>query len=211
MSERKLSLFGELGLSIGNLLDEKNEAYGDSFAKAGSILHVLYPDGVRPEQYRDLLAITRILDKLFRIATNKDAFGESPWRDVAGYAILALANDKRDKRESARRSVVEMREKYIKAILPEEVSDSAITRGACVRVQRLNGEHWEDTEFEDLRVGDRFRAFLPDESVPYGFYVVTGSPFLTPDGKGGETWGVRVGELDADACVNGQPALSKRL
>ena len=44
----------------------------------------------------DMLAITRVIDKLFRIATKKDAFGESPWRDICGYAILGIANDEAD-------------------------------------------------------------------------------------------------------------------
>ncbi len=30
----------------------------------------------------------RILDKCFRIATHRDALGEDPWQDVAGYALL---------------------------------------------------------------------------------------------------------------------------
>jgi len=89
------SHFVQLGESIGQLLDQKDAAYGSSFDKSGEVLRVLFPDGVRVDQYRDLLAITRILDKLFRIATRKDAFAESPWQDIAGYAILALANDVR--------------------------------------------------------------------------------------------------------------------
>lgn len=44
-----------------------------------------------------MLAITRIVDKLFRIATDKDAFGESPFKDIAGYGILGLANAKEKK------------------------------------------------------------------------------------------------------------------
>ncbi len=40
-----------------------------------------------------MLAITRIIDKLFRIATKKDAFGESPFKDIAGYGILGISND----------------------------------------------------------------------------------------------------------------------
>jgi len=40
-----------------------------------------------------MLAITRVLDKLFRLATRKDAFGESPWNDICGYAILGIASD----------------------------------------------------------------------------------------------------------------------
>ena len=57
------------------------------------ILETLYPNGIQPEQYLDLLAIVRVIDKLFRVANKKDAFGESPWRDICGYAILGVAND----------------------------------------------------------------------------------------------------------------------
>lgn len=84
--------FEELGAGIGRLVGEKNKAYGDSFAKAGEVLRIMYPEGIRPEQYDDALAITRIVDKLFRIATMKDAFGESPYRDIAGYGLLGAAN-----------------------------------------------------------------------------------------------------------------------
>jgi len=83
----------QIGTEIGQLCAEKNEAYGDSFSKAGAILRELYPDGLQPEQYDDMLAIVRILDKLFRIATRKDAFGESPFKDIAGYAILGVFKD----------------------------------------------------------------------------------------------------------------------
>jgi hypothetical protein len=85
--------FKDIGSEIGSLVDEKNAAYGSSFSRSEEILKVLFPNGVKPEQYTDLLAITRVLDKLFRIANKKDAFGESPWRDIAGYAILGIAND----------------------------------------------------------------------------------------------------------------------
>jgi hypothetical protein len=90
--------FKEIGTEIGSLVDEKNAAYGSSFAESYKILSVLYPNGIKPEQYTDALAIIRVIDKLFRIATAKDAFGESPWRDIAGYAILGVANaDKKEK------------------------------------------------------------------------------------------------------------------
>jgi hypothetical protein len=91
--------FKDIGSEIGSLVDEKNTAYGSSFSRSEEILKVLFPDGVKPEQYTDLLAITRVLDKLFRIANKKDAFGESPWRDIAGYAILGIANDSKDSDE----------------------------------------------------------------------------------------------------------------
>jgi len=85
--------FEEIGCKIGKLVQEKNSAYGSSFAECHKILSVLYPNGIQPEQYTDALAIIRVIDKLFRIANNKNAFDESPWNDIAGYAILGVAND----------------------------------------------------------------------------------------------------------------------
>ena len=94
--------FEETGREVGALVQEKNIAYGDSFAKSQEILKVLFPDGVKPEQYRDMLAITRVIDKLFRIATKKDAFGESPWRDICGYAILGIVGDEKESLQAKR-------------------------------------------------------------------------------------------------------------
>tara|TARA_R110000851_G_scaffold281965_3_gene435468 strand:- start:1658 stop:1951 length:294 start_codon:yes stop_codon:yes gene_type:complete len=85
--------YEKIGREIGKLVAEKNKAYGDSFGRAGKILEILYPDGIKPEQYTDFLSVTRVIDKLFRLATAKQAFGESPWGDIAGYAILGVAND----------------------------------------------------------------------------------------------------------------------
>jgi hypothetical protein len=76
------------GAAIGKLVDEKNIAYGDSFHQSGRILKVLYPHGIKPEQYDKALYIVRVIDKLFRLATDNDKFGESPARDIAGYSIL---------------------------------------------------------------------------------------------------------------------------
>lgn len=84
--------YEELGQEIGKLVDEKNQAYGDSFAKSGEFLKLLYPDGIKPEQYIDALALVRIFDKQKRIATHKNAFGESPWRDLTGYGLLGEMN-----------------------------------------------------------------------------------------------------------------------
>ena len=80
--------YEHIGTEIGRLVDEKNRAYGDAFNKAGDFLKILYPDGVKPDQYDDMLAIVRVFDKLMRIANQKEAFGENPWRDIAGYGIL---------------------------------------------------------------------------------------------------------------------------
>jgi hypothetical protein len=99
MTEKKK--YQEIAAGVGSLVQEKNEAYGDSFGQACKILEVLYPQGIQPGQYRDALAVTRVIDKLFRLANKKDAFGESPWRDIAGYALLGIANDEIEHRHAS--------------------------------------------------------------------------------------------------------------
>ena len=83
-----LGCYEAVGRMIGELVDRKQRAYGDSMGKAPHILRVLYPDGITVEQYEDVLAVTRVLDKLSRIATDKNAMDENPWQDIAGYGIL---------------------------------------------------------------------------------------------------------------------------
>ena len=91
--------FKRIGNNVGSLVAEKNAAYGDSFSRAQAIMETLYPNGIQPEQYTDMLAVIRVIDKLFRLATDKDAFGESPWNDIAGYAILGIANAEQKKQK----------------------------------------------------------------------------------------------------------------
>lgn len=91
--------YTNIGTKIGALVAKKNEAYGDSFTRAQDVLKVLYPNGIQPEQYTDMLAMIRVIDKLFRLATDKDAFGESPWNDIAGYALLGIANAEKEKQK----------------------------------------------------------------------------------------------------------------
>lgn len=81
--------FEALGQRIGALVDTKNRQYGDSTNKTGQILAILYPDGVAPEQYHDMMLITRILDKLNRIA-NGNQGEENAWSDLAGYSLLGM-------------------------------------------------------------------------------------------------------------------------
>jgi hypothetical protein len=92
------TIYEETAERIGKLVAEKNAAYGSSFSESHKILNVLYPSGIRPEQYTDALAIIRVIDKLFRIATAKDAFGESPWQDIAGYGILGTVKKENESR-----------------------------------------------------------------------------------------------------------------
>lgn len=92
-----MSVYETLGTEIGKLVQAKNTAYGNSFNVSGDVIAKLYPDGIKVEQYADMLAIVRVVDKLFRIANSKDAFGESPWMDIAGYGLLGAVRAERDK------------------------------------------------------------------------------------------------------------------
>ena len=124
MKNRDEKNFISIANEIGELVQEKNIAYGDSFAKSQEIVKVLYPDGVKPEQYMDMLAITRVIDKLFRIATKKDAFGESPWRDICGYAILGIANDEEEAKAKPIKTNAEIWEEQEYDIRDEKVRAS---------------------------------------------------------------------------------------
>ncbi len=79
--------FSEIAKEIGDIVQQKNDAYGNSFIECGKIMRILYPNGISPEQTEEALLVTRIIDKLFRVANIKDAFGESPFKDIAGYGI----------------------------------------------------------------------------------------------------------------------------
>jgi hypothetical protein len=83
--------FEKIATEIGSIVAKKNKAYGNSFAKSGTFLQLLYPDGIKPDQYDDALLLVRIFDKQMRIATAPDAFGEDPYADIAGYGVLGAA------------------------------------------------------------------------------------------------------------------------
>jgi len=85
-----MKTFTQIGTGIGELVQQKNTAYGSSFAVAGNFLRLLFPDGVPADRFDDALLLVRIFDKQMRIATDQDAFGESPYADIAGYGILGV-------------------------------------------------------------------------------------------------------------------------
>jgi tRNA A37 threonylcarbamoyltransferase TsaD len=82
--------FHKIASDLATLLEQKNLAYGNAFAKTTQILELLYPEGIKVEQYKDIHVIVRMLDKISRIAKDNDPMGESPYQDLAGYCLLAL-------------------------------------------------------------------------------------------------------------------------
>ena len=85
-----MSEFEKIATDVAQLVKEKDAAYGNAFDKAGEFLKLLYPNGIDSESMHDALTLVRIFDKMMRIATNKDAFGEDPYRDILGYCLLSI-------------------------------------------------------------------------------------------------------------------------
>ena len=80
--------YEERGREIGRTVDEKNQAYGNSFHEAHRIVEVLWPEGIPVSAYPLVMAFTRIVDKMFRLVHQPEAFGENPALDLAGYGLL---------------------------------------------------------------------------------------------------------------------------
>jgi hypothetical protein len=82
------------GKEIGKLVAKKRQQYGNASEKVDKIISILYPYGPGQDELNNFLLLVRVLDKVCRIAhaggSGYDAGGESPWRDIAGYALLAL-------------------------------------------------------------------------------------------------------------------------
>ncbi len=98
MKDYTFARIKQLANEIANVLQIKNMQYGDSFSKAPKILEILYPEGIRPNQYKDLLTIVRILDKINRISGGKGET-EDPYKDIAGYGILAQVLHEEENKE----------------------------------------------------------------------------------------------------------------
>ncbi len=74
-----MSKYQQIATEIASLVERKQTSYGDAFGQAHLVLAILFPNGIPVERYTDVLTITRIVDKLFRIANNKELFAEDPW------------------------------------------------------------------------------------------------------------------------------------
>lgn len=117
--------YEEIGRSIGRLVQEKQVAYGDSYGNSGKVLSILFPHGVKPEAYTELLAICRVLDKLFRLANDPTYGGESPWADIVGYGLLRLGAHQ-EKTTPTPKRLDELLESVIKINTPVDAMNSQI-------------------------------------------------------------------------------------
>jgi len=136
----------EEAANLANLLQMKNKAYGNSFNESQKIIEILYPDGVSLKQYLGFLTMVRIIDKLFRIATDPDAFNEDAWQDIAGYALLQVANKKSKKGVSmtnGNRDFLMIAQRTCEGDLSDVVGDdipvsSYRKKPVCVQAAKMN-------------------------------------------------------------------------
>ena len=87
---KSVSQYVGVAANIGALAEGKLAAHGDTIGNTGKILRLLYPNGINPEQYDDMLTISRILERLCCVATDDQALGEALFTDIAEAGILGI-------------------------------------------------------------------------------------------------------------------------
>jgi hypothetical protein len=89
-------LLQEIVKSLSTEVAEKNQAYGSSFYAISDFILArtksMTPEAV-VEALPKILSLVRLMDKVCRLIVKPSAFGESPWRDLLGYALLAYADE----------------------------------------------------------------------------------------------------------------------
>lgn len=170
--------YKQMGEDLGELLDSKQRAYGNVFSATPAIIGLLFPGGIPVLAYRDVLTITRILDKIGRICTaagKGDPMGEDPWRDIAGYAMLALGQ-----REEQQQKDELDTEAYLNAPGPEpsdtvddEVPEKKEPAVPPMRYRVSYGDPegtmttwgWYDSRREALEAAERCREEHPEPAI----------------------------------------------
>lgn len=77
---------------LAGILQAKNEMYGNSYADTGTFLRLLWPSGCSAGELDHVMLCARMFDKMKRLAAAKPGDEEDPLLDLAGYAVLGLAN-----------------------------------------------------------------------------------------------------------------------
>lgn len=85
--------YNKIAKEVADIVEQKNKTYGNAAGECNLFLELLYPDGVSVKDYKNMLFLVRLWDKIKRIATDKDAFGEEPEKDIIGYCLQKLKNE----------------------------------------------------------------------------------------------------------------------
>lgn len=82
--------YKEITDKLAQLLEQKEQYYGPTYREIGDVYAQLFKS-VKSIDAHDLLAVVRILDKIFRIVHSTDGSTKlDAWSDIAGYAILQI-------------------------------------------------------------------------------------------------------------------------
>ena len=90
-----------VGADLGAFVENKRRVYGNALQKTSAILDILYPNGIPTYQYRFIPVITRLLEKISRLATWSPAAPpdeESPLKDIAGLGLAGFVDDQANPR-----------------------------------------------------------------------------------------------------------------
>jgi hypothetical protein len=93
--EIKVGKYETKAVKIGQLVDKKNEQYGDAINVTGQFLELLYPNGIPLSQYNNVGVLVRMWDKMKRIA-NGNLGDEDAFKDLCGYALLMMLDEEDD-------------------------------------------------------------------------------------------------------------------
>ena len=92
----------QLAEEVGTLVALKRDFYGDSISSSDAMLTILFGPSIPAERFGDVLLIARVLDKLQRLAHRSPDEAESPWLDIAGYAICGIEQQRKAQEIKAR-------------------------------------------------------------------------------------------------------------
>ena len=61
-----MTKFEELAKEVAQLVDQKNEEYGNCYGISSELLKLFAPDGISPDKYNDIAILLRLVEKLKR-------------------------------------------------------------------------------------------------------------------------------------------------
>lgn len=83
-----MTQFEELAKEVAQLVDQKNEDYGNCYGVSSELLKLFAPDGIPPDKYNDIAILLRLVEKL------KRGFGgeisRDLWVDIIGLGLNGL-------------------------------------------------------------------------------------------------------------------------
>jgi hypothetical protein len=85
--------FKEKALEVAEMLERKSEEYDAPYDSDNEFLKIMYPDGVPPNQYSNMVLCLRLYDTLKKLTKT----GDTKYIEyIAGYGILAMCEEGSD-------------------------------------------------------------------------------------------------------------------